>query len=63
MNKKIKIPKDLGIKIGTKEQAIWEDVVKQAKIDLEAYERGMLIAKEMLKLAELKINEEKEKFK
>jgi len=57
------IAKDLGIKMGTKTQVLWEKVKKEAEILIEQSEDSLLIQQEMLKLANFKISEEKEKFK
>lgn len=59
----MKIPKDLGLKIGTKKEALWNNVKKEALILIEQSENNLIIQKEMLKLAESKIAEEKEKLK
>ena len=50
---------DLGIKIGTKKQALWERVKKEAAILIEQSEDNLLIQKEILQLADRKIKEEK----
>lgn len=63
MGNKIKIPKDLGIKIGTKSQILWERLKKEALILIEQSEDNLEIQKEILKLAEKRIEEEKEKLK
>ena len=55
--------KDLGVKIGSKEQVLWENVKKESEILIEQSEDNLVIQKELLKLAEKKITEEKEKFK
>lgn len=54
--------KDLGIKIGTKEQVIWTDVLKEAKVLKEASERNIVVQQGMIELAERKIKEEKKKL-
>lgn len=60
--KKLRMPKDLGLKIGTKDQVLWENVAKEAKILIEQSENNLKIQTAMLKLAEEKIAEEKKKF-
>jgi len=55
--------KDLGIKIGTKDEALWTNVKRESMVLIEQSENNLKIQKEMLKLAEQKIVEEKEKFK
>ena len=59
----MKEPKNLGIKIGSKSQVLWDKVKKEAEILIEQSEDNLIIQKEMLKLANLKIAIEKEKFK
>lgn len=59
----MKEPKDLGIKIGSEKEVIWTKVKKEAEILIEQSEENMVIQKEVLKLAEKIIAEEKEKFK
>jgi len=53
-----KTPKDLGIKIGTKIEALWTRVKKEAEALIEQSENNLIIQKEMLKLAKSKIKEE-----
>ena len=56
------IPKDLGVKIGTKKQVIWERVKKEAEILIQESEDNLIIQKGMLALAENNIAAEKEKI-
>lgn len=58
-----KIPKDLGVKIGTKDQVIWEGVAKEARVLIQQSENNLIIQRAMLQLAEQKIAEEKLTFK
>lgn len=58
----MKVPKDLGIKIGSKMEVLWTNVKNEAKILIEQSENNLTIQKEMLKLADKKIIEEKRKF-
>lgn len=60
---KDKIPKDLGLKIGSKEQVVWESVAKEAKILIDQSEKNIIVQKGILETAEKKILQEKEKFK
>ena len=55
--------KDLGVKIGTKDQVLWENVKKEAEVLIEQSEQHITIQKAMLNLAEEKILVEKENFK
>ena len=54
-------PEDLGIKVGTEAEVVWTRVKREAKILIKQSEDNLMIQKEMLKLAEEKIKEEKEK--
>lgn len=63
MAKNLEEPKDLGIKIGTKEQVIWERVAKEARVLLQQNWENQMIQKGLLALALEKIEKEKEKFK
>jgi len=55
--------KDLGIKIGTKTQQIWEAVKKNTTQSIENIERELIIQKAIIELAEQKIAQEIEKLK
>ena len=59
MSEKAEHPEDLGVKIGTKKEKLWTDVAHEAKVLIEQSENNLIIQKEMLKLAEQKIEEEK----
>ena len=50
-----KLPKDLGIKIGTPLEVLWTNVKKQSEILIKESEENLIIQKEMLKLAKDKI--------
>lgn len=54
--------KDLGIRIGTEDQKLWETVKKQCAGEIETMEKGLKIQKAFLELAEKKITEEQEKI-
>lgn len=56
-------PDDLGIRIGTKDQALWERVAKETRSTIEAMNESMTIQKAILELAEHNIEIEKEKLK
>lgn len=58
-----KHPKDLGIKIGTKAEVLWTKVKKEAEILIEQSEDSLIIQREMLNLANIKIAEEESKGK
>jgi|TARA_Y100000310_G_C20551178_1_gene748160 hypothetical protein len=56
-------PKNLGVKIGTKVEKLWGDVAKEAKILIEQSENNLVIQKELLSLAERRIEEEEKNRK
>ena len=60
---KLAEPKDLGVKIGNKEEAAWTSIRDSAVEEVESHQRIIEIDKEIIKLAEKKIAEEREKFK
>ena len=51
--------KDLGIKVGTKEEVVWTNVKKEAKVLIEQSENNLIIQKALLKLANEKIETSK----
>ena len=53
-----KEPKDLGVKIGTKTEALWTRVRDEAKTLIDNSNNNLIVQKEMLKLAEKKLSEE-----
>lgn len=55
--------KDLGIKIGTKEEALWNNVKKEATSLIEQSKNNLVVQKAMLNLANKKIQEIKQKEK
>ena len=57
----IKEPKNLKIKIGTKDEALWTSVKNEAKELIKQSEDNLKIQKEFLKVAELKIKIEEKK--
>ena len=56
-------PKDLGLKMGTPEEAEWTRIKKVQEDSLKNSKINMKIAEWTLKLAEKEIAEEKDKFK
>ena len=54
---------DLGIKIGSKEEVFWTDAKRKLENSILQYTESLIGDKIMLKLAEKRIAEEKEKFK
>ena len=57
----MKKPKDLGVKIGTSDEALWTQVKKEAEVLIESHGNSIKIQGEILKIAEKKIAEEKRK--
>lgn len=55
--------KDLGVRIGSPDQKLWEDVKKEALVLIEQSEKNLKIQKAILKLADSKIAEEIKNFK
>jgi|ETNvirenome_6_85_1030632.scaffolds.fasta_scaffold107781_2 hypothetical protein len=62
-SKKPKIPKDLGLKIGSPMEILWGNVLQNSEVNLENAKSEVVIAEAMIELAKGKIEEEKEKFK
>ena len=58
-----KVPKDLGIKIGSKEEVFWTDIKRKKEESILLYTESLMGEKLMLGLANRRIAEEKEKFK
>ena len=58
-----KEPKDLGIKIGTKSQVLWTNVLKESEMLIQQSKDNLEIQEEMRKLAKSKIKKEKQKLK
>ena len=54
---------NLGLKIGTKDEKLWENVKREALILIEQSENNLKVQKEILKMAERLIKEEQEKTK
>jgi predicted NAD-dependent protein-ADP-ribosyltransferase YbiA (DUF1768 family) len=50
--------KDLGIKIGTTTEALWQKVKKEAEVLIEQSEQNLQIQQQLLKLADKIIAEE-----
>ena len=62
MNDKIKVPKDLGIKIGSKEEVFWTTAKNRLEESIVQYTESLIGEKIMLELANKRIAEEKEKL-
>ena len=56
-----KEPKDLGIKIGSKEEAFWTQTKDLAQKAMDQGQHEIIINEAILELAERKIKKEKEK--
>ena len=63
MTEDVKVPKDLGIKIGSKEEVFWTGVKRKMEDSILMYTESLMGEKLMLDLANKRIAEEKEKFK
>lgn len=59
----MKVPDDLGIKIGSKEEVFWADAKIKLENSILQYTESLMGDKLMLELANKRIAEEKEKFK
>lgn len=59
----MKHPKELGIKIGTPEEAFWTTTLKNTKEAKLQAEREIVMHMHIIKLCYLKIDEEKKKGK
>tara|TARA_R100000789_G_scaffold69849_1_gene65441 strand:- start:406 stop:627 length:222 start_codon:yes stop_codon:yes gene_type:complete len=59
----VKVPKDLGVKIGSKEEAKWREIVDREEESLIALKINTEITENLLSLAKRRAEEEKEKFK
>ena len=59
MKSKQKIPKDLGLKIGTVKEVFWTGVRDNAKLLLEEAKNSIMLQTEVIKMAELQIKKEK----
>lgn len=59
----MKVPKDLGIKIGSKAEVFWTTAKYKLEESILQYEESLIGDKLMLELAKKRIAEEKEKFK
>jgi len=63
MSESEKVPKDLGLKIGTPKEALWTTVKKQTQQVIDENTKSLEIQNEILKLADRIISMEKQKFK
>lgn len=59
----IKEPKNLRIKVGSKIERFWTQILDEARRELELAEHAALYQKEIIKISETKIQKEQEKFK
>jgi len=57
----MKEPKDLGLKVGTPDEVLWTTVKNEAIALIEQSQNNLKIQKEILKLAEKRIEHEKAK--
>ena len=61
MKLKPQIPKDLGIKIGSKQEVIWTKIKDIATTEIEEQQIGLILNAEIIKCAEKHIKKEQEK--
>lgn len=54
-------PQDLGLKVGTKEEAAWTDIKRRAETEVVQAKREIIINEEIIKLCKRKIEEEQGK--
>lgn len=53
---------DLKLKVGSKEQVLWESVKKEAKVLIEQSEQNLIVQNAILEMANKKIQEEEKKW-
>jgi len=53
------IPEDLGVKVGTDEEIIWNEAIKDTKEVIKNLKKGLLINEAILEMAEKKAESEK----
>ncbi len=56
-------PKDLGIKVGTKEEVFWTGIKEESEKEILSSKHTIIMDEVLVELAKRKIAEEKEKFK
>ena len=59
----MKVPKDLGLKIGTPLEVMWTNVAKNLEVEIKLSEDELIVKKELLKIAKLKIAFEQKRRK
>lgn len=57
----VEIDKDLGVKIGTKDEALFTELKENTKAQIEGLEKSLKVNREILKMAEKKIKQEQKK--
>ena len=60
MDKDVGVSNDLGIKIGTKDEALWTDLKEATEIQITELEKSLKVNREILIMAEKKIKEEEQ---
>lgn len=55
------LPKDLGLKVGTKDEAFWTEIKNKCEADNTSIARQTVINDHILELANIKIKEEEAK--
>ncbi len=59
----MKVPKDLGIKIGSPLEVLWTTVKNNVEAEIKIAEDGLIVNKTLLDIAKEKIAEEQRKTK
>ena len=62
-NRLPEMPKDLGIKVGTKQEVLWTTVLNSATNAIQQAKDSIIIQEEVVKIARLKIKIEQEFIK
>ena len=52
---------DLGLKVGTKEEAAWNNILKAAELEIEQFQRAIIVNKAIIRTAKKMMREEKKK--
>lgn len=52
---------DLGLKVGTKEEAAWNNILKGAELEIEQFQRAIIVNKAIIRTAKKMMREEKKK--
>lgn len=53
---------DLGVKLGSKEEAAWKDILDGAEAEIAQFKRAIIVNTEIIRVAKEQMELEKEKF-